>query len=60
MDYIGINRGAQDAVAAYIEYENIVGGRDGGKLMAPEEYEEFKREVAAKRANRLAQSCHGN
>ena len=34
MDYIGINQGAQNAVAAYIEYENIVGGRDGGKLMS--------------------------
>ena len=44
---------AQQAIDAYIEYENIVGGQDGGKLLTPEEYEEFKRNIAAKRANRL-------
>lgn len=38
---------------AYIEYENIVGGADGGKLMSDKEYEEFKKEIADKRANRL-------
>jgi hypothetical protein len=52
-DRIRINNAAQQAVAAYIEYDNIVGGADGGKLLSPEEYEEFKRNVAAKRANRL-------
>lgn len=53
MDRVALDHSAQAAVAAYIEYENIVGGADGGKLLSPEEYEEFKRNIAAKRVNRL-------
>eukprot|EP00741_Cyanophora_paradoxa_P011848 tig00020564_g11451.t1 len=43
---------AARAVDAYIEYDRIVGNADGGKTFTPEEYEAFKRDVAAKRADR--------
>ena len=29
-------------VDAYIEYHNIVGDMDGGKMLSEKEYEEFK------------------
>ncbi|OMJ67606.1 hypothetical protein SteCoe_35188 [Stentor coeruleus] len=53
MERIQLNSKAAEAVQAYIEYENIVGGADGGKLLSPAEYEEFKKQVSAQRANRL-------
>lgn len=53
MERIHLNNKAAEAVQAYIEYENIVGGADGGKMLSPAEYEEFKKQVAAQRANRL-------
>ncbi|MCQ2817384.1 MAG: FAM221A/B family protein [archaeon] len=39
------NKKIQD-INAYLEYTNIVGGDDHGKLMKPEEYEEYKKKVA--------------
>lgn len=53
MERIQLDNSAARAVQAYIEYENIVGGADGGKLLSPEEYEEFKKQVSSQRANRL-------
>ena len=53
MERIHLNSKAADAVQAYIEYENIVGGQDGGKMLSPAEYEEFKKQVASQRGNRL-------
>jgi hypothetical protein len=35
------------------EYDRIVGDADGGKLFSPEEYEEFKANAIAHRANRI-------
>jgi len=43
---------AQDHVNAYLEYERIVGDADGGVLMGEEEYEKFKANAIAHRANR--------
>ena len=40
-------------VQAYLEYEQIVGNDDGGKMMSEAEFEEYKARVRAKRANRL-------
>lgn len=53
MDRVHLTSDAAKAVQAYIEYEQIVGGADGGKLLSEAEYEEFKRNIAAKRGNRL-------
>ena len=53
MERLQFNSRAAEADQAYIEYENIVGGADGGKLLSPAEYEEFKKQVASQRANRL-------
>lgn len=44
---------AQEHVAAYLEYDRIVGDADGGKLFTPEEYEAFKANAIAHRANRI-------
>ena len=40
-------------VDAYINYENIVGNADGGKMMNEKEFEEFKSNVREARKNRL-------
>ena len=40
-------------VQAYIEYEQIVGGADGGKLMSEAEFEAYKAKVREARKNRL-------
>jgi len=40
-------------VQAYIEYEQIVGGNDGGKMMSEAEFEAYKNKVRAARQNRL-------
>jgi len=53
MERIHLDNKAAEAVQAYIEYEHIVGGADGGKLLSPQEYEEFKQQIAKQRANRL-------
>ena len=41
-------------VDAYIEYNNIVGNADGGKMMSEQEFEEFKNNVKDARKNRLS------
>ena len=40
-------------VQAYIEYEQIVGHADGGKMMSEKEFEEYKQQVREARKNRL-------
>ncbi len=40
-------------VDAYLDYVNIVGNADGGKMMNEREFEEFKSEVREARKNRL-------
>jgi hypothetical protein len=36
---------ASKNIDAYLEYVNIVGDRDGGKMMSEKEFEEFKEKV---------------
>lgn len=50
---IHLTASAQDHVAAYLEYERIVGDADGGKMFTEEEYAEFKANAIAHRANRI-------
>ena len=38
-------------VAAYLEYDSIVGNADGGRTFTPKEYEEYKQKVAHARQN---------
>lgn len=40
-------------VQAYIEYEQIVGNADGGVMMDPKQFEEFKKNISETRKNRL-------
>jgi len=40
-------------VQAYLEYEQIVGNADGGKMLNEKEFEEFKENVKEARKNRL-------
>mmetsp|Transcript_921 Transcript_921/g.1650 ORF Transcript_921/g.1650 Transcript_921/m.1650 type:complete len:251 (+) Transcript_921:12-764(+) len=40
-------------VQAYLEYQNIVGNADNGKIMNEREFEEFKTQVREARKNRL-------
>jgi len=40
-------------VQAYIEYEQIVGGADNGKMMSEVEFEAYKNKVKEARKNRL-------
>lgn len=40
-------------VQAYLDYYNIVGDDDGGKMMTEKEFEEYKKKVAYARANHL-------
>ena len=40
-------------VQAYIDYQNIVGNADGGKMMSEAEFEAFKDQVREARKNRL-------
>ena len=44
---------AANHVQAYLEYEAIVGGADGGKMMSEKEFEEYKAQVREARKNRL-------
>lgn len=37
-----MNNDAARHVQAYLEYEQIVGNADGGKMMSEQEFEEFK------------------
>jgi len=40
-------------IQAYIEYNNIVGNADGGKLFTPEQYEEYKNDLRKNAKNRV-------
>jgi len=53
MERLHIGGDAAKHVAAYIEYEQIVGSADNGKMMSEKEFEEYKKEVRAARKNRL-------
>ena len=50
---IVLNNNAAKNIDAYLEYVNIVGDQDGGKLMSDKEYEEFKQKVKESRKNKL-------
>ena len=43
----------QADIQAYLDYVNIVGADDNGKLMSEQEFEAYKKNVADKRKNRL-------
>ena len=53
MQRINFNAQKQNSLQAYIEYRNIVGNDDNGKLMSEKEFEEYKKNVAQKRKNHL-------
>lgn len=53
MERITVQNEAAQHVAAYIDYYNIVGNADGGKIMNEREFEEFKNNVREARKNRL-------
>ena len=40
-------------IQAYIEYDQIVGNNDNGKMMSDKEFEEYKNQVRDARKNRL-------
>jgi hypothetical protein len=50
---IVFNSNASKNIDAYLEYVNIVGDADGGKMMSEKEYEEFKNKVKESRKNKL-------
>uniref|UniRef100_A0A3Q3XJ57 Protein FAM221A n=1 Tax=Mola mola TaxID=94237 RepID=A0A3Q3XJ57_MOLML len=54
MENIGLDETAVKAVEDYWEYTRIVGEDDGGQLLTPEQYEEYKRKMVPQRMkNRL-------
>ena len=53
LDVIRLNASAQDHVAAYLEYNAIVGNADGGVMMSEAEYAAFKARMIEARKNRL-------
>ena len=53
MQRINFNAQKQNSLQAYIEYRNIVGNDDNGKIMSEKEFEEYKKNVAQKRKNHL-------
>lgn len=53
MQKITIDNQNAKNLQAYIEYRNIVGNDDGGKLMSEKEFEEYKKNVAQKRKDHL-------
>jgi hypothetical protein len=48
-----INKDNQKHIDAYINYRNIVGEDDGGKIMSDKEFEEYKKKVSEARKNHL-------
>ena len=46
---ISFTNQAQLDIQAYIDYTNIVGADDNGKLMSESEFEEYKKKVSEKR-----------
>lgn len=53
MERIVMDNQAAKHIQAYVEYNNIVGNADGGKMMSEQEFEEFKNNVREARKNRL-------
>ena len=53
MQKISFDNQNQKNLQAYIEYRNIVGNDDNGKMMSEKEFEEYKKNVAQKRKNHL-------
>ena len=53
VEYLKIGSEKARAVDAYINYYNIVGDDDGGKMMTDAEFEAYKKKVAYARANHL-------
>ena len=52
-DRIIINNDNQKHIQAYIDYRNIVGDDDGGKMMSEKEFESYKKKVSEARKNHL-------
>jgi hypothetical protein len=52
-DRIIINKDTQKHIQAYIDYHNIVGDDDGGKMMSEKEFDAYKKKVAEARKNHL-------
>ncbi|XP_078726445.1 protein FAM221A isoform X2 [Lampetra fluviatilis] len=60
MEGFRLSADAAFAVDEYLEYKRIVGEDDGGKLMSPQEYADYKRRVLPQRErNRLFVSWSG-
>jgi hypothetical protein len=53
IEHIQVPSQAARDVQAYIDYYNIVGDDDGGKMMSDAEFEAYKKKVAYARANHL-------
>ena len=53
IEHIQIPSQAARDVQAYLDYYNIVGDDDGGKMMSDAEFEAYKKKVAHARANHL-------
>ncbi len=53
MERLVMDGQAAKHIQAYIEYEQIVGNADGGKIMSEKEFEEYKNKVREARKNRL-------
>jgi Protein FAM221A/B len=53
MERLVIGKENEKHIQAYLEYRNIVGDDDGGKLMSEEEFEAYKKKVAEARKNHL-------
>lgn len=50
---IRVNNQAAQHIQAYIEYRNIVGDADNGKMMSEKEYEEYKKKVQENYKNKV-------
>ena len=53
VNHIQVSSQAARDVQAYLDYYNIVGDDDGGKMMSEAEFEAYKKKVAYARANHL-------
>ena len=53
VERLAFDNQAAKHIQAYIEYEQIVGGADNGKMMSEAEFEAYKAQVREKRKNRL-------
>ena len=53
MERLHFDNNAAKHIQAYIEYEQIVGGADNGKMMSEAEFAAYKEKVREARKNRL-------